>query len=199
MTQPQRIAPEIDTEIAPQAAKAKKLSVAPDADAERLRAFGAAIDEIRERVEAQIGQEDLRYVKKLDRVSRLFEVCGRVLLHVSLDPFTFSAGVVSLWLHKQLQATEIGHTALHGAYDGIEGAEALRVQEVQVGPAHRRGVVARRAQRPPPPVHERRRARSRHPLRPRAAHRAHAARPQRNAHPVGADRAASSSRTSRSS
>ncbi|HEX4458985.1 MAG TPA: acyl-CoA desaturase [Polyangia bacterium] len=127
MTQPQRIQPEISTKnahegVAPKAAKAKKLSVAPDSEAERLRAFGEAIDEIRERVEAQIGQEDLRYVKKLDRVSRLLEVCGRVLLHVSLDPFTFSAGVVSLWLHKQLQATEIGHTALHGVYDGIEGA-----------------------------------------------------------------------------
>jgi linoleoyl-CoA desaturase len=32
-------------------------------------------------------------------------------------------GVTSLWVHKQLQATEIGHTALHGAYDKLEGAE----------------------------------------------------------------------------
>ena len=34
--------------------------------------------------------------------------------------------MIALWLHKQLQATEIGHTALHGTYDKLEGAEAFR-------------------------------------------------------------------------
>src|SRR5204863_173022 len=38
-------------------------------------------------------------------------------------PVGFFVGVFSLWVHKQLQATEIGHTALHGVYDGLEGAE----------------------------------------------------------------------------
>jgi fatty acid desaturase len=33
--------------------------------------------------------------------------------------------VTALWVHKQLQATEIGHTALHGAYDGLPGAAAF--------------------------------------------------------------------------
>jgi len=38
----------------------------------------------------------------------------------------FTVGVLALWLHKQLQATEIGHTALHGAYDKLEGGDAFR-------------------------------------------------------------------------
>ena len=92
-------------------------------DAERLQSFGKSIDAIRKRVEAQLGEEDVRYVTRLNRFSRIMEVAGRILIHVSPDPVTFSAGVVSLWVYKQLQSTEIGHTTLHGAYDKLEGAE----------------------------------------------------------------------------
>lgn len=92
-------------------------------DPERLRRFGEAIDDIRRRVEAEVGEADVRYVRRLDRFSRAMEIVGRVLIHVSFEPVTFGAGVLALWLHKQLQATEIGHTALHGAYDGLPGAE----------------------------------------------------------------------------
>ncbi len=90
-------------------------------DADRYRRFGEAIDTIRSDVEAKIGEEDLKRVRRLDRFSRAMEIAGRVLIHVSLDPLTFSAGVLALFVHKQLQATEIGHTALHGAYDRIPG------------------------------------------------------------------------------
>jgi linoleoyl-CoA desaturase len=61
----------------------------------------------------------------MSRFSRAMEVVGRVLIHFSFEPVTFVLGVVALWLHKQLQATEIGHTALHGAYDKLPGAEAF--------------------------------------------------------------------------
>ena len=92
---------------------------APD----RLRRFGEELDQIRARAEARLGADDVRYVKRLERFSRVMELCGRVLLHFSFEPLGFSAGVAALWLHKQLQATEIGHSALHGAWDGLEGAE----------------------------------------------------------------------------
>ena len=51
------------------------------------------------------------------------EVLGRGLIFFSPEPVSFVLGVGALWIHKQLQATEIGHTALHGAYDRLEGAE----------------------------------------------------------------------------
>ncbi|MCA9771473.1 MAG: fatty acid desaturase [Myxococcales bacterium] len=95
-------------------------------DAERLRRFGEAIDAVRKRIEAKIGDEDVRYVKRLNAFSRMMEGIGRVLIHVSFEPVGFTAGVLSLWIHKQLQATEIGHTTLHGAFDGLEGAEAFQ-------------------------------------------------------------------------
>src|SRR5262249_12307587 len=71
------------------------------------------------------GDEDVRYVKRLNRFSMAMQVVGRVLIHVSPEPVTFLLGVGALWIHKQLQATEIGHTALHGAYDKLSGAEGL--------------------------------------------------------------------------
>jgi fatty acid desaturase len=91
---------------------------------ERHRGLANDLDALKARVFAKLGDEDVRYVERLDRVSRSLEITGRFLIHVSVDPVTFGAGVVALWLHKQLQATEIGHTALHGAYDKLEGAEA---------------------------------------------------------------------------
>ena len=91
--------------------------------APRYRAFGAELDALKARVQAELGAEDLAHVRRIQRISTAAEVAGRVLLHVSLDPLTWSAGVAALWLHKQLEATEIGHTALHGAYDKIPGAE----------------------------------------------------------------------------
>jgi len=92
-------------------------------DQERLRRFGEAIDEIRRRTEAKIGEEDVAYVKRVDRFSRVMELIGRVLIHISFEPITFGVGVIALWIYKQLQATEVGHTTLHGAFDKLEGAE----------------------------------------------------------------------------
>jgi linoleoyl-CoA desaturase len=93
---------------------------------ERLKAFGREIEEIRKSIEAELGDEDVAYVKGLNRFSRRMEVLGRVLIHFSIEPLSFSAGVLALWVHKQLQATEIGHTVLHGAYDKLEGADDYR-------------------------------------------------------------------------
>src|SRR5688572_21586671 len=93
---------------------------------DRYRAFGEEIDALKKRIHAKVGQEDVKRVRRLNRFSRAMEIVGRVLIHVSPEPITFGLGVVALWLHKQLQATEVGHTTLHGAYDGLEGAEAFQ-------------------------------------------------------------------------
>src|SRR5687768_2210551 len=95
----------------------------PIGRAERLLSFAREIDAIKERMLAKVGEEDLAYVKKLDRLSRAAELVGRTLIHFSFEPLGFGIGVGALWLHKQLEATEIGHTALHGAYDRLPGAE----------------------------------------------------------------------------
>src|SRR5271154_5491366 len=92
--------------------------------AERHRLFGEELDALRRRVFADVGPEDVAYVRRLNRFSRAMEGVGRGLIHFSFEPVGFVAGVAALFVHKQLQAAEVGHTALHGAYDGLPGAEA---------------------------------------------------------------------------
>lgn len=86
-----------------------------------MKSFGEAIDEIRIRAEADLGASDVTRVRRLNRFSRGMEVVGRGLLHFSVEPIGFLAGVGALWIHKQLQAIEIGHTVLHGVYDHLDG------------------------------------------------------------------------------
>jgi fatty acid desaturase len=94
--------------------------------AEHLHAFADAIDAVKDEIQARLGAEDIAHVLNVDRFSRCMEVVGRVLIHVSPGPVSFLLGVGALWLHKQLQATEIGHSALHGAYDGLAVPPRLR-------------------------------------------------------------------------
>lgn len=90
-------------------------------DEARWASFGAALDEIQKRAKAKVGEEDLQYIRRVDRVSRTCEVVGRGLLYLGPGPVSFAAGCTFLWLYKQLHATEIGHPVLHGAYNKIPG------------------------------------------------------------------------------
>jgi linoleoyl-CoA desaturase len=83
---------------------------------ERLRGFAEELDAIKARALARVGREDVTYVRRLNLFSRTMEVAGRALIHLSAAPLTWIAGVLALWIHK-------GHTALHGAYDRLPGAE----------------------------------------------------------------------------
>lgn len=87
---------------------------------ERMKCFGQEIDAIRHRTEADLGAQNMTRIRRLNGFSRGMEVVGRVLIHFSIEPISFLAGVGTLWIHKQLQAIEIGHTVLHGVYDNME-------------------------------------------------------------------------------
>jgi fatty acid desaturase len=94
-------------------------------DEKRYRLFGQEVDAIKRRALARVGEEDVQYVRRINRFSRTMEVVGRALIFFSPEPLSFLAGVGALWVHKQLQTSEIGHTALHGTYDHLPGAEAF--------------------------------------------------------------------------
>jgi linoleoyl-CoA desaturase len=57
------------------------------------------------------------------------QIMGRTLIHVSVDPVTWLSGVCLLWLHKQLDTIEIGHHALHGAWDKIPELKKLHSKD----------------------------------------------------------------------
>jgi fatty acid desaturase len=94
-----------------------------------LTSFAAALDALRARVEAEMGDRDVRYVERVDRASKWLATVGRTWIAASSGPIGFFGGVVSLWVGKQLQATEIGHTAMHGAYDRFPEAKRFHAHE----------------------------------------------------------------------
>jgi fatty acid desaturase len=91
--------------------------------AKKLEAFGQEISAIGIEAKTKMGREDLHYIKKIKKISMLGEIIGRTMIHFSIDPFTWSVGVLALGAHLQLETSEIGHSALHGCWDGLVGAE----------------------------------------------------------------------------
>jgi NADPH-dependent stearoyl-CoA 9-desaturase len=84
--------------------------------ASQLEELAEEFDAIRDRVLADIGEEDARYIRNLVKVQRACEVAGRTLLYVP-TPLTWLTGVASLAMSKILDNMEIGHNVMHGQYD----------------------------------------------------------------------------------
>ena len=93
--------------------------------AQKVEAFGRAIDALRKEAEAKVGAEDVAYIKRVRKLSRRAEILGGTLIHASIEPLGFFVGVGALTVHKLLETIEIGHTSLHGTYDKLLGAEAF--------------------------------------------------------------------------
>ena len=110
-------------------------------DDDKLQALRRDLDELHERTRASLGAEDVAWIESIMAWSRRFEIAGRGLLHVSLDPVTWSAGVFVLWLHKQLESGEMAHNILHGTYDQIPGGEHISKKFVLRLPVWREGWV----------------------------------------------------------
>lgn len=82
-----------------------------------LDAFGGELDLLRKAIEQDLGQDDVAYMRRMIRLSRMSEIVGRLLIHVSFDPITWMIGVSSLSFAKILENMEIGHNVMHGQYD----------------------------------------------------------------------------------
>ena len=97
-----------------------------DPESRRISAFGQAIDTLRREVELELGESDAQHIRNITQLSNRLEWVGRSLIHFSFEPLSFAAGTAALWAHKTLELMEIGHMALHGAYDGLPGAERVQ-------------------------------------------------------------------------
>lgn len=87
---------------------------------ENYAAFGAALDAIRARITADIGDKDLRYIRRMIRTQQVAEVSGRLALFSLLlgyNALVFWLGVALLGLAKILNNMEIGHNVMHGQYN----------------------------------------------------------------------------------
>jgi fatty acid desaturase len=90
-----------------------------DAD---LDALGRELDELREKVTADLGQSDVDYIRTVIKVQRALEVGGRGLLFVGFLPPAWLAGTGALATAKILDNMEIGHNIMHGQFDWTRDA-----------------------------------------------------------------------------
>src|SRR5579884_3293042 len=88
--------------------------------AEQLDALGRELDELRNRVLADLGERDAEYIRRIIRWQRGLEIGGRSLLFGSILPPAWVAGVAALSLSKILDNMEIGHNVMHGQYDWMK-------------------------------------------------------------------------------
>ena len=86
-------------------------------DLVRYDEIAKAFDEIKERYRAKLGPKDISYIKGIRNKSRIFEFIGRSFIWFGFDIFSFIIGSLFLFLHRNLEAVELGHNILHGQYD----------------------------------------------------------------------------------
>jgi linoleoyl-CoA desaturase len=85
--------------------------------AEQLDRLAGELDEIRDRVFADLGERDRRYIESMIAMQRRLAVLGRVLLLGAGNRPAQLAGTTALSMAKILENMEIGHNVLHGQWD----------------------------------------------------------------------------------
>ena len=87
---------------------------------EQIDAFGAALDDLRRRTIADLGERDRAYLEQVVRAQRGLEFAGRALLFAGFLPPAWIGGTTALALSKILDNMEIGHNVMHGQYDFLQ-------------------------------------------------------------------------------
>ncbi len=85
--------------------------------AEQIDALGREFDVIRDRVRADLGDRDRRYIESMIEMQRRLAVLSRALLLASSNRPARLAGTAALSAAKILENMEIGHNVLHGQWD----------------------------------------------------------------------------------
>ncbi|MFG1721111.1 fatty acid desaturase family protein [Micromonospora chalcea] len=85
--------------------------------AEDIEIIGKELDAIRDRVLADRGERDARYIRKVVKTQRTLEMSSRAVLLFSLFPPAWIVGTAGLTIAKILENMEIGHNVLHGQWD----------------------------------------------------------------------------------
>ncbi|HEX3734354.1 MAG TPA: acyl-CoA desaturase [Solirubrobacterales bacterium] len=85
--------------------------------AEQIDALGREFDAIRDRVRADLGERDRRYIESMIEMHRRLAVLSRALLLASGNRPARWTGTAALSAAKILENMEIGHNVLHGQWD----------------------------------------------------------------------------------
>ncbi len=83
----------------------------------QIEALGHEFDVIRDRVRADLGERDRRYIEGVIALHRRLAVVSRALLLAAANRPARAAGTAALSAAKILENMEIGHNVLHGQWD----------------------------------------------------------------------------------
>ncbi|MCW2736491.1 MAG: acyl-CoA desaturase, partial [Nocardioides sp.] len=81
---------------------------------DQLEAFGKEMDALRQRILADLGEDDAAYIRTVVKRQQQLEVLGRALFYL---PPAWPLAVAALSVSKILENMEIGHNVMHGQYD----------------------------------------------------------------------------------
>ncbi|MDX6412580.1 MAG: NADPH-dependent stearoyl-CoA 9-desaturase, partial [Gaiellaceae bacterium] len=84
---------------------------------EQIEELGREFDAIRDRVRAELGDRDRRYIESMIEMHRRLAVISRVLLLAANNRPARLAGTAANSAAKILENMEIGHNVLHGQWD----------------------------------------------------------------------------------
>ncbi|TQM25492.1 fatty acid desaturase family protein [Nocardia bhagyanarayanae] len=84
---------------------------------DQVEELGKALDELRDRVVADLGERDREYIYSIIKAQRGFEIAGRGMMYLGFLPPVWLAAVAALSVSKILDNMEIGHNVMHGQYD----------------------------------------------------------------------------------
>ncbi|GAB2676321.1 fatty acid desaturase family protein [Nocardia goodfellowii] len=84
---------------------------------DQIEELGKALDDLRARVVADLGDRDREYIYSIIKAQRGFEIAGRGLMYLGFLPPVWLAAVAALSVSKILDNMEIGHNVMHGQYD----------------------------------------------------------------------------------
>ncbi|POM26639.1 Stearoyl-CoA 9-desaturase [Actinomadura rubteroloni] len=86
-------------------------------------AIARELDELREEIFAELGDDDAAYIHKVIRWQRYLEIGGRAMLMASSLPPAWLAGTATLSVAKILENMEIGHNVMHGQWDWMRDSK----------------------------------------------------------------------------
>jgi fatty acid desaturase len=86
-------------------------------DPNLLETLACELDDIRDKVRADLGARDRAYITRVIAVQRQLELAGRALLLGARFTPAAIAGTAVLSLSKILENMEIGHNVMHGQWD----------------------------------------------------------------------------------
>ncbi|MCB1629660.1 MAG: acyl-CoA desaturase [Xanthomonadales bacterium] len=86
-------------------------------DSASLEALSRDLDQLRLRVDADIGERDARHIRRVRGAAQAAAISGRGLLMFGFGPVSWVLGVLSLATAKIVENMEVGHNVMHGQYD----------------------------------------------------------------------------------